>query len=109
HYCHTCKKYPLKARKSDEAKVAATAKPEVLTCHKCGEPLKHIEKYQRHYCYSCKEYAPKGSSGHVAEPKEKKVCPTCKEDMKYIAEYNEWYCLKCKKYSLRPSKPVLLF
>jgi len=109
HYCYTCKKYPLKARKPDEAKAVATAKPEVHTCPKCGEPLKHIEKYQRHYCYSCKEYAPKGLSGHAAEPKEKKACPTCQEDMKYVAEYNEWYCLKCKKYSLRPSKPVLLF
>jgi hypothetical protein len=28
-------------------------------CPSCGQPLKWIEKYQRHYCYNCRKYAPK--------------------------------------------------
>ncbi len=123
-YCYACKKYPLKQRKplekTPEAKpvekpVAAPApQPPAKAapppmCPKCGKPLKHVEKYDRHYCYECKQYAPKGHGSADATPKqEKKVCPVCNGEMAYIQQYNEWYCYKCKKYTLRPSKPILL-
>jgi len=118
-YCYTCKKYPLH-KKKDAAKPAEqkpaepadAAKSSVPMCSKCGKPLKHVEKYDRHYCYECKQYAPKPAPQAPAPaqaPKdEKKVCPVCSGPMTYVAQYNEWYCYKCKKYTLRPSKPVLL-
>ncbi len=124
-YCYTCKKYPLRQRKLSEKKAeekptekpaavaVAAPKPVEKTagppmCPKCGKPLKHVEKYDRHYCFECKQYAPKGHGQAEGAKQEKKTCPVCEGDMTYIQQYNEWYCYKCKKYTLRPSKPVLL-
>jgi predicted RNA-binding Zn-ribbon protein involved in translation (DUF1610 family) len=121
-YCYPCKKYPLKQKKVPEKKAAEkpAEKPAVAPvaqpakacdppmCPKCGKPLKHVEKYDRHYCYECKQYAPKGAGSAEAAKQEKKVCPVCNGEMAYIQQYNEWYCYKCKKYTLRPSKPMLL-
>ena len=87
---------------------AAKAEQGIRMCPSCGQPLKWIEKYQRHYCYGCKKYAAKEDKPKE-EPKaapaaEMKTCPECHGALKYVEKYSEWYCYKCKKYPLRKRK-----
>ena len=89
----------------------APAKPEtqIKMCSACGQPLKWIEKYQRHYCYGCKKYSvkdePVPAKPEPAKPvTEGKKCPECGSDIKFIEKYSEWYCYKCRKYPLRAKK-----
>ena len=77
--------------------------PELRTCASCGQPLKWIEKYQRHYCYSCRKYAPREIKKDPVTPG-KKDCPGCGGELKFVEKYSEWYCYKCKKYPLRAVK-----
>lgn len=83
--------------------------PEIKMCSTCGQPLKWIDKYQRHYCYGCRKYAPK-EAVEKSEPAPKrddpghKDCPDCKGELKFIEKYNEYYCFACKKYPLRSKK-----
>jgi hypothetical protein len=81
---------------------------EVKACPSCGQPMKFIDKYQRHYCYGCRKYAPKEGAepiqGVPPTSPEKKVCPECGNELKFIEKYNEHYCYACKKYPLRVSK-----
>jgi len=87
---------------------------EVKMCSVCGQPLKFIEKYQRHYCYGCRKYAPKEapvkpSAEAQRTVPEVKVCPDCSASLKFIGKYNEWYCYTCKRYPFHkkkePTKP----
>ncbi|OGS44272.1 MAG: hypothetical protein A3K76_07220 [Euryarchaeota archaeon RBG_13_57_23] len=91
---------PVAETKRDAVPVAL---PELRTCPSCGQPIKWIEKYQRHYCYSCRKYAPseikKDSIAHTGNS-----CPGCGGELKFIEKYSEWYCYKCKKYPLRVVK-----
>jgi len=98
----------------DEKPEAPKEMVEVRMCANCGQPLKWIEKYQRHYCYSCKKYAPldkpeepKAPVAAEAPKKEStgKCCPQCSGEMKFVQKYNEWYCYTCKKYPLHKAKP----
>ncbi len=74
----------------------------VRMCTTCGQPLKYIDKYQRHYCYGCKKYAPKDEKLRgIAEVKK---CPECGGDLRFIEKYNEHYCNACKKYPLRATR-----
>ncbi len=92
--------------------VAPAAEPKtdmtIRMCTNCGQPLKWIEKYQRHYCYGCKKYAPKEDKPkEEAKPApEMKACPDCGGELKYVEKYSEWYCYSCKKYPLRRKKAV---
>jgi ssDNA-binding Zn-finger/Zn-ribbon topoisomerase 1 len=92
-----------------QPEAAAKAEQGIRMCPACGQPLKWIEKYQRHYCYGCKKYAAKEDKPKE-EPKaapaaEMKTCPDCHGALKYVEKYSEWYCYKCKKYPLRRKKP----
>jgi len=81
---------------------------DVRSCPTCGQPLKFIEKYQRHYCYGCRKYAPKeGAPAHEEHPPKRK-CPDCGSELKFIEKYNEHYCYACKKYPLRQSKKPIV-
>ncbi len=77
---------------------------DVKSCPTCGQPLKFIEKYQRHYCYGCRKYAPKEGATAPEEHPAKPKCPDCGAELKFIEKYNEHYCYACKKYPLRQSK-----
>jgi ssDNA-binding Zn-finger/Zn-ribbon topoisomerase 1 len=84
--------------------------PEVKMCSICGQPMKWIEKYERHYCYGCRKYASKDVAESKPEPStvavvhDHKSCPECKGDLKFIEKYNEYYCYSCKKYPLRAKR-----
>jgi predicted RNA-binding Zn-ribbon protein involved in translation (DUF1610 family)/uncharacterized Zn finger protein (UPF0148 family) len=83
--------------------------PEVKMCSACGQPLKYIEKYQRHYCYGCRKYASReGVDRPLAPAKPEtpatKHCPDCGKELKYVDKYSEFYCYTCKKYPLRAQK-----
>lgn len=83
--------------------------PEIRMCSVCGQPLKYIEKYERHYCYGCRKYAPReGLDKHPAPAKPSslatKKCPDCGRELRYIDKYSEYYCNACKKYPLRAAK-----
>ena len=82
---------------------------EIRMCPSCSQPLKFIEKYQRHYCYGCRKYAPKDeapkpSMSAVKEERAPKKCPDCSGELKYVEKYSEYYCYSCKKYPLRSQK-----
>jgi len=82
---------------------------EIRMCPTCGQPLKYIEKYQRHYCYGCRKYAPRdGLEKQTAPVKPEapatKHCPDCGKELKYVDKYSEFYCHTCKKYPLRAQK-----
>ena len=82
---------------------------DIKMCPTCGQPLKHIEKYQRYYCYGCRRYAPRESPGKPAEPAKTdshtaKKCPDCGKELKFIDKYSEHYCFTCKKYPLKERK-----
>ena len=84
---------------------AAQEKPvDVLSCPTCGQPLKFIEKYQRHYCYGCRKYAQKEGAPVPEEHPGLKTCPDCGSELKFIEKYKEHYCYKCKKYPLKQAK-----
>lgn len=78
--------------------------PEVKMCSICGQPLKWIDKYQRHYCYGCRKYAPKegvpkkeeSTSAPTGEGARR--CPDCGGELKFVEKYGEHYCFACKKY-----------
>ncbi len=83
---------------------------EVKMCSTCGQPLKYIEKYQRHYCYGCRKYASKETAPKPVASVEKKTpdatkCPDCGSSLKYVEKYHEHYCYTCKKYPLKVKKP----
>jgi uncharacterized Zn finger protein (UPF0148 family)/predicted RNA-binding Zn-ribbon protein involved in translation (DUF1610 family) len=83
--------------------------PEIRMCSICGQPLKYIEKYQRHYCYGCRKYAakielPNASIGVEQDASDLKDCPDCGSALKYIEKYHEHYCFTCKKYPLRTKR-----
>jgi len=83
--------------------------PDIKMCPSCRQPLKYIEKYQRHYCYGCRKYAPKEDLGKQrASPKSgpplAKKCPDCGKKLKYVDKYSDFYCYTCKKYPLRTRK-----
>jgi ribosomal protein S27AE/predicted RNA-binding Zn-ribbon protein involved in translation (DUF1610 family) len=99
---------PKPAAAEAAPKRVAKEEPGIRMCPACGQPLKWIEKYQRHYCYGCKKYAAKEAKPKE-EPKaapaaEMKTCPDCQGALKYVEKYSEWYCYKCKKYPLRKKK-----
>lgn len=73
------------------------------SCPSCKQPMKWIDKYERHYCYACRKYAPKDVKVEPSAPS-KKTCPKCKGELKFIDKYSEWYCYSCKTYPLRPAK-----
>jgi len=80
--------------------------PEIKMCPSCGQPLKHIEKYQRYYCYACRKYAPRESLDRPAPPAKidthaAKKCPDCGKELKFVEKYSEFYCFSCKKYPLK--------
>jgi len=82
---------------------------DIKMCTVCGQPLKYIEKYQRHYCYGCRKYAPKESPDKQPAPAKPeapavKKCPDCGKELKFIDKYSEFYCHSCKKYPLRAQK-----
>jgi transposase len=82
---------------------------EIKMCPACGQPLKYIEKYQRHYCYGCRKYASKETPEKKPEPEKPvlptvKKCPDCGHELKFIEKYSEHYCHTCKKYPLRVQK-----
>ncbi len=82
---------------------------EIKTCTTCGQPLKYIEKYQRHYCYGCRKYASKEAAPKPIASIEKAKsaetdCPECGSELKYIEKYHEHYCYTCKKYPLKTRK-----
>jgi ribosomal protein S27AE len=82
---------------------------EIKMCPSCSQPLKFIEKYQRHYCYGCRKYAPREETtkppASIAKSEEvAKKCPDCSGEMKFIEKYSEYYCYSCKKYPLRSQK-----
>ena len=84
---------------------APLGKPvEVKSCPTCSQPLKYIDKYQRHYCYGCRKYAPKEGVAVPDQPSPKTKCPDCGSELKFIEKYKEHYCYKCKKYPLRQAK-----
>ena len=92
-----------------EPEVRKEPSVEIKMCSVCGQPLKYIEKYQRHYCYGCRKYSPKEASEKKPEPAEPeppvmKNCPDCGKEMKFIDKYSEFYCHTCKKYPLRTQK-----
>jgi len=83
---------------------------EIKICTACKQPLKYIEKYDRHYCYGCRKYAPKAlDRAKMAAPLEKthgrKICPSCRRELRYIEKYKEYYCFSCKSYPLRRQRP----
>jgi predicted RNA-binding Zn-ribbon protein involved in translation (DUF1610 family)/ssDNA-binding Zn-finger/Zn-ribbon topoisomerase 1 len=84
---------------------------DIKMCSTCGQPLKWIEKYQRHYCYGCRRYAQKGEVDKPApalknEEHDHKHCPDCNGELKFVEKYNEFYCFSCRKYPLREKKKV---
>jgi len=84
---------------------------DIKMCTTCGQPLKWIEKYQRHYCYGCRRYSQKGDVDKPAQaPKreehDRRHCPECNGELKFVEKYNEFYCYSCKKYPLREKKKV---
>ena len=92
-----------------EAKLEAPVPVELRMCVTCGQPLKWIDKYQRHYCYGCRKYAQKeGAENHPspaeAVAKDTKKCPDCGSELKFIDKYSEHYCFACKKYPLKAAK-----
>lgn len=86
--------------------VAKAPEPRERTCGTCGQPLKWIEKYQRHYCYGCRKYAPKEqgpkpeAKGAPGSAPASQRCPECGSELKFIEKYNEHYCYTCRKYPL---------
>lgn len=82
---------------------------DIKMCATCDQPLKWIEKYQRHYCYGCRKYAPR-ESAEKQEPAPKheergqKSCPGCNGELRFIEKYGEYYCFACKAYPLRAKK-----
>jgi hypothetical protein len=79
---------------------------EIKMCPSCGQPMKFIDKYQRHYCYGCRRYAPRDDAEKPqAVPKpvapSVKNCPDCGGNLRYIEKYSEHYCNACKTYPLR--------
>jgi uncharacterized protein YbaR (Trm112 family)/ribosomal protein S27AE len=103
----------MPAEPEEQKPEAPKAPTEILMCANCGQPLKWIEKYQRHYCYSCKKYAPVETpiesepAPPVVAPKKEpsaKCCPECSTEMKFVQKYDEWYCYTCKKYPLHKAK-----
>jgi len=101
----------------EEPAPAATREPtpskasEIRMCDVCGQPLKYIDKYQRHYCYGCRKYAPKKGASEAPKPPlhtppNRRTCPSCRGELRYIEKYKELYCYACKCYPLRrSSKP----
>lgn len=95
-----------------EPKPDAVVDVKVKMCSSCGQPLKFIEKYQRHYCYGCRKYATKEEpAGSQSTGKD---CPECGGALKFIDKYAEWYCFTCKAYPLRakkgePAKPQVTY
>lgn len=90
-----------------EDKLEPPAPADIRMCPNCGQPLKWIEKYQRHYCYVCRKYAQK--EGVEASPassasNDAKKCPECGSELKFIEKYNEHYCFACKRYPLKAAK-----
>jgi predicted RNA-binding Zn-ribbon protein involved in translation (DUF1610 family) len=84
---------------------------DIKMCQTCGQPLKWIEKYQRHYCYGCRRYAQKGEVDKPApavklDDHDHKHCPDCNGELKFVEKYKEFYCYSCKKYPLREKKKV---
>ena len=82
---------------------------EIKMCPTCGQPLKYIEKYQRHYCYGCRKYTQKGApekqvSAPVPAAAKVKNCPECGKQLTYIEKYSEHYCHTCKKYPLKETQ-----
>jgi len=91
---------PEPAQAPEPPKVPAR---EVKMCGTCGQPLKWIDKYQRHYCYGCRKYAPKESmsapSPAPARPDQgQKRCPDCGGELRFVEKYGEHYCYACKRY-----------
>jgi len=99
---------PEKPKEISEAPARPKAAA-IKMCQVCGQPLKFIEKYQRHYCYGCRKYAPReapampAAAPKKAEPGAKK-CPECGGSLKLIEKYNEHYCYVCKKYPFHKKK-----
>lgn len=92
------------AAPSATPETAKAPEPREMTCSACGQPLKWIERYQRHYCYGCRKYAPKEQG---QKPKAEvapspaplsRRCPDCGGELKFIEKYNEHYCYTCRKY-----------
>ncbi len=144
YWCQKCEKYaskdvaeggeekkeeePPAEEKPAEEKTAQEQPEDANTCIDCGEPLKYVEKYDRHWCDKCKKYAAKAAVKAAQEapaeekpaeetpaeepPAEKKpaeetpasadpTCPDCNGPLKYVEKYDRHWCDACKKYAAK--------